>query len=451
MPQLTVIGAGIAGLVAAALAHARGYAVTVVEAGATAGGLWKSSEVVLDGHKLWLDAGLRLPVATGNARLDGLIFHRPDFGFDWTMIDGWPRESAITAGHFNVENSCIDATRLGAELPQAISDMRAAQRGDGPGSALDHSLGHYGATLTGSLIRDAAFGLFGMELDDLEAQAVQWFIPRRMILGDPAATAALLGDERLSGRVAHAQHADLPAGMSRTFMRPSAGGISTWTTALQRSLQEDGVEFIFNDQVESAEFAAGGRAIRGLVLKSGRRIDVGHVMCTIAPSLLASVIGFQRGAQPPFRDLRISHVLVDRAAGHRSNYCLNFNRDARFFRAIFQHDAPAGVSVISFEHLVAHDDDRDHAADALGELIRAGGMPEGTRAIAASTERYPNSVPVPAIPYVRNAEKMHREMSTSIPNLLFAGRSAGGAPFLDMIITEIETAITSLEVELLHA
>lgn len=455
MPQLTIIGAGIAGLVGAALAHARGFSVTVVEAGAIAGGLWKSTEVRLDGHSLHLDAGLRLPVATGDDRLDSLIFHRPDFAFDWVCFNGWPRESAITAHRFNPENSCLDATVLGPLLPRAIAEMRTAPSDVGDArSALDYSARTYGPTLTESLIRDAVQGLFGMDLSDLDAQAVQWFIPRRLILGDHVATAPLLADEQLSGRVAHARHADLPAGLHRTFLRPRTGGISTWTVALRRSLQQAGVDFIFNDGVRSAEFDAGTRAIVKLVLKSGRKLDVGHVMCTIAPALLAAATGFEVGSPPPFRHLRISHLLVDRAPEHRANYCLNFNPDAKFFRAIFHDtigDVPAGLNVLTFEHLVTDEDPRDLSAAALAELTSSGGMPADTRAIAVSTDQYRNSVPVPAIPYGRRAAELRRAMSASIPNLLFAGRSAGGAPFLDMIIKEIESAVNSLGVQACHA
>ena len=62
MTELVVIGAGVAGLVCAALARAQGASVTVVEAGALAGGLWKSTAVDLGGQSYRLDAGLRLPV-----------------------------------------------------------------------------------------------------------------------------------------------------------------------------------------------------------------------------------------------------------------------------------------------------------------------------------------------------------------------------------------------------
>ncbi len=452
---LTIIGAGIAGLVAAALAHARGHAVTVVDAGASAGGLWKSTEVRLGEHRLSLDAGLRLPVATGDERLDRLIFHRPDFAFDWVRIDGWPRESAITAHRFNPENSCIDATTLGPRLDQAIAEMRAARNdGDRAASALDHSLRTYGPTLTHGPIRDAALGLFGLELADLEPQAVQWFIPRRMILGDSVATARLLADEDLAGRVAHARHCDLPAGLSRSFLRPRTGGISTWTVALQRSLQQAGVDFLFGDRVRLAEFDARTNAISALALTSGRRLEVDHVLCTIAPSLLAGATGFRAGPPPPFLDLAISHVLVDRAPEHRANYGLNFNPDARFFRAIF-HDAigdvPAGAHVLTFEHLVTGEGQSDLAAEALAELVRCGGMPAGSRAIDASTERYRNSVPVPVRPFGRDAAALRDAMAASIPNLLFAGRSAGGAPFLDAIIHEIEATLTHFAAEPHHA
>jgi hypothetical protein len=107
--------------------------------------------------------------------------------------------------------------------------------------------------------------------------------------------------------------------------------------------------------------------------------------------------------------------------------------------------------VLTFEHLVAGEGQSDLAAEALAELVRCGGMPAGSRAIDASTERYRNSVPVPVRPFGRDAAALRDAMAASIPNLLFAGRSAGGAPFLDAIIHEIESTLTHFAAEPHHA
>ncbi|MET0364784.1 MAG: NAD(P)-binding protein [Sphingobium sp.] len=445
MTDVAIIGGGIAGLVGAALAHARGQDVTVIEAGRRIGGLWRSTEVELGGTPLTLDAGLRLPVATGDARLDGLLFHRADFAFDWCHVDGWPHEGAITAGRFNPENSCLDATRLGKALDRAIAEMRGARQGDdNPASALDYALGNYGPTLAHGLIQDAVHGLFGLELAALDAKAVQWFVPRRIILGDSVVTAALLEEPALSGKVAHARHADLPAGANRRFLRPSAGGISTWVDALHASLARAGVRFILEDGLD--RIVADHGTVRSIILRSGERLDVGQLLCTTAPSLIAEAVGLAAAPSPQFRHLRISHVLIDGAPDHQARYCLNFNRDARFFRAIFHGhpgNLPVGLHVVSFEHLIADGDRRDLAAEAVAECISTGALPVDTRIIDKSSADYRNSVPVATLGYGRAAAAL-RERLSSFTNLHFAGRSAGGAPFLDQIIREIDRTLDAM-------
>ncbi|MEC3909144.1 NAD(P)-binding protein [Sphingobium sp. CR2-8] len=446
MTALAIIGGGIAGLVGAALAHARGRDVAVIEASKGVGGLWHSTKVELGGYSFILDAGLRLPVATGDARLDGLLFHRPDFAFDWSHLDGWPREGAITAGRFNPENSCLDATMLGEALHGVIAEMRGARQGDeAPASALDYAVGHYGPTLAHGLIQDAVHGLFGRALAELDAKAVQWFVPRRIILGDSAATAALLEDPALSGRVAHARHADLPAGANRPFLRPSAGGISTWIDALHASLAHAGVRFILEDGLD--RIVADHGRVRAIILRSGERLDIDQLLCTTAPSRIAEAVGLAVPPSPLFRQLRISHVLIDGAPGHQASYCLNFNRDARFFRAIFHRhpgELPLGLHVVSFEHLVADGDRRDlAAAEAVAECASAGALPVDARIIDESSTDYRNSVPVATLGDSRAAAKL-RETLCSFTNLHFAGRSAGGAPFLDQIIREIDRTLDAM-------
>lgn len=444
--RLTIIGGGIAGLVCAALAQARGFAVTVVEAGPSVGGLWKSTEVHLGDHRLSLDAGLRLPVATGDDALDRLIFHRPDFAFDWIRLNGWPREGAITANIFNPENSCLDATVLGEALEAVIAEMRSASADTGATvSALEHSLRCYGPTLTHGLIRDAVMGLFETDMAELEAKAISWFVPRRVVLGDHRATAALLADERLAGRVAHARHKDLPAGGNRPFLHPREGGISTWVTALYVSLQRAGVTFMLNDGLRAIELDTSSRGIGRLTLKSGHVLETDEVICTLAPALLAQAAGMPMGPPPRFRHLRISHVLVDRPPAHRTSYGLNFNRHPAFFRVVFHdnlHALPDGAHVLTFEHLVDEAGTPDLVAKALVECRSSGAMPAGTRLIASHADQYRNSVPLPTIAQGRAAAAYQRALAP-IRNLRFVGRSAGGAPFLDQIIREADAAMTA--------
>lgn len=456
MARLTIIGAGIAGLVSAALAHARGFHVTVVEAGPAAGGIWKSTKVMLGGNPFFLDAGLRLPVATGDARLDDIIFHRPDFRFEWTRFDDWPRESAITANAFNPESSCLDATVLGETLHSVITEMRSSVEpgGAAPANALDHSIYWYGPTLANGLIRDAVMGLFETELSDLDTNAVQWFVPRRVVLGDHMATAGFQADEALTARVAHARHIDLPKGMHRPFLRPRDGGISTWVTALQASLEEAGVTFIFNDGVRAVGFDSDDREIDTLMLKSGRSIASDQVICTVAPALFAQAARGVSGPPPQFRHLRISHMLVDHAPEHRASYSLNFNRNPQFFRAIFHdnlQEIGADSHIVSFEHLVDDTDTPDLAVQALAECIRCGALPSGTQMLDLHSDQYRNSIPVPTIRHAHATAELQRTILKPITNLQFVGRSAGGAPFLDQIIHEAEAATTAITRSHSHA
>lgn len=451
MTRTTIIGGGIAGLVCAALAQARGHAVNVIEAGPELGGLWKSTEVALGDYKLALDAGLRLPVGTGEPRIDDAIFHRPDFAFAWHRFEGWPREGAITAGRFNPENSSLDACGLNAQLADVVAEMR--QFGPGPAepvTALDHATAWYGPTLANGLVRDAVLGLFETELDALAPQAVRWFVPRRVILGDHEATARLLADPRLEGRVAHARHQDIPQAISRPFLHPQSGGVSTWVRALHASLERAGVRFILGDGVAAIEARPLPGAVERVVLRSGEELAVEQVISTLAPGLIQRALGAPTAAAPQFRHLRISHMLVDRAPDHSACYGLNFSRHPSFFRVIFHDnlsDLPEGAHVLTFEHLLDDNERPDLAAAALEECCRSGAMPAGTTLLASHSDLYRNAMAVPLLKHVEDAAQQYASLLAPLRNLRFVGRAASGAPFLDQIIREADATLSAIEEE----
>ncbi|WP_312363299.1 NAD(P)-binding protein [Ensifer sp.] len=443
MTELVVIGAGVAGLVCAALARAQGASVTVIEAGASAGGLWKSTAVELGGRSHHLDAGLRLPVLSGTKSIDDAIFHRPDFRFSWVYYDGWPRESAITADRFNAESSCLDTTVLGAKLSVALDEIRATRPVEGAENAEDYSLNWFGPTLTNSLVRDAVLGLFETDLSELAPNAVKWFLPRRMIAGDHQATARLLDDDALAGRIAHARYCDLPKNAARQFLRPQSGGISTWINALQQSLAADGVTFLFNDAVQDIDRAPVTQRVERIVLRSGAVIRPAGVISTIAPALVARAMGVSPGALPRFRHLQISHVLVDRPVSHQAEYALNFNRHPAFFRAIFHDnigDTEAGSHIITFEHLVDELLPADLARAALDECRRCGIIDPNATVLGSHSDLYRNIIPVPTVDYGKATAQLKGDTLDRVPNLRFVGRSAG-TPFLDGIIQEAALAI----------
>jgi protoporphyrinogen oxidase len=449
MNQTTIIGGGIAGLICAALAQARGHAVTVIEAGPQLGGLWQSSEVALGDYRLALDAGLRLPVATGESRLDDAIFHRPDFAFAWGRFAGWPREGAMTAGRFNPENSCLDAAVLNQRCADVVAEMReVAPAPAEPATALDHALAWYGPTLATGLVRDAVMGLFETELAALAPEAVRWFIPRRVMLGDHEATARLLADPRLAGRVAHARHQDIPQDTSRPFLKPPSGGVAIWVRALHASLSHAGVRFILGDGVAAIAARPQAGKIDRLVLRSGEELAADQVISTLAPGLILRALGAPGGPPPVFRHLRISHLLVDRAPDHAACYGLNFSRHPAFFRVIF-HDnlaaLPAGAHVLTFEHLVDDADRPDLAAAALEECRRSGAMPAGTRLLASHSDLYRNAMAVPLLAQARETARQSAALLAPLRNLRFVGRAASGAPFLDQIIREADAALSAIE------
>jgi protoporphyrinogen oxidase len=254
-------------------------------------------------------------------------------------------------------------------------------------------------------------------------------------MGDPQETAILLQDEILRGRIAHARYQDLPLGAHPNYIRPKNGGISTWINSLYNSLNNDGVIFIFNEKIKDLDVSGG--IVNKINLSSGISLNPYSIICTIPVLLLSRYFGIV-GEKPEFRDLLITHIAIDKNVSHSCQYVLNFNKEGKFYRAIFHQNIPGGeasAGVVTLEHLV---DDvtnvTELALEAIHECAETG-LIENTTNISQCNYLHRNSVPVPTVAYNSHSAKVSQQVCSKAKNIVFTGR-ASGSLFLKSIIDD---------------
>jgi protoporphyrinogen oxidase len=442
--KVVIIGAGIAGLVSAAVAEELGHEVVVLDRADRVGGLWTSRTVELAGRSYDLDEGLRLPVKSGIARFDRAVFDR--CGTDWTVIAGWPREGGFSGGRFSPESSCMDASSLGPLADKACDEIRASASNRSATTSLhaaESIASTYGETLTNALFRPALKGIFGRDLETLAPHADVGVIPRRVVFGDAALTRTLLDDPDIAPVVAHARHDDLPEGRSKTFLYPSEGGIRAWVEALKAALTGRGVEFHLGEQVTQMDIAKG--RVRQLCAASGANWHADLFIATVPVPLLAMMAGRDDipAQRPDFRHLAISHVCLDRPLDHQVAYALNFEEQAAFFRCVFI-DNITGLqpdrAIITFEHLLGDDeskaDPHDIVVHAVDQARQGGALPADIKPLDWGFRLHRFFMPLPTVAYHGYLQDARSKLIAMATNLRLVGRAASGALFLDDIIRE---------------
>ena len=447
-PKLVIVGAGVAGLVAALVGLRHGYKPVVVEMGDQAGGLWTSHDVTLGQDRFTMDAGLRLPVLSGLSDWDNEIFFNPRIDFDWIRWDGWPVESGITQGRFTPESSCADMRGLAPDMLKAgikaMAEALARSPDTDPHSYADDA--EYVTALYGDIFRDQAFapalqGITGQRLEDAAPSTSRIFVPRRLVVCEPGEIDALVAQyPSLGGYLGHATHATLPEGRARQFVCPADKGIRGWIAALGRHLEDLGAEFRYGARTTAIERNGDGLNV---TLDSGEVLPAARMIWTVPPVMLLQLLPDLGVAplRPELLTLGIQHVrLKDFPAGLRAQYVLNFNADAGFFRAVFWDNImEAKDHLISFELLFQPGDvpsDEETCRAALADLIRGGALPEGVEHAGQHRMLFPNALPRITPAYKTMNEDLMQALERSCPALSCIGRAAGGSLFLDDIIQE---------------
>ena len=285
--QVVVIGAGIGGLVSAALLAARGCDVTVVEKEASVGG--KARRLAVDGQPV--DAG---PTVFTLREVFEDVFRT--CGSDLATALSI-RPAHIIARHAWDEDGHLDLFADPLRSEEAIGDFAGADAARGYGAfrkearriynILDESLLRQGKVFWPlPLMRRIGLFRFG-DLAAIRPYESMW-----KVLGEHFADPRL---RQLFGRYA-TYCGSSPFSAPATLMLIAHveakgvwlidGGMSALAEALRALAERNGAQFRFGEGVARIETDAGGAS--GVILDSGERIAGRTVLCNADPAALAS-------------------------------------------------------------------------------------------------------------------------------------------------------------------
>jgi phytoene dehydrogenase-like protein len=308
--RIIVVGAGMAGLAAAARLAGRDNSVLVCEASPVAGGTlgsWRHDDPAFDGDPVF-DSDLSFDIGAHTLTL-------PAAYRDLFIKTGSRKKSAAAALEDHVDLRPLDpvrryvfpdGTRL--DLPNASRGrLRAAfdeALGGGAGDAwlrvIDHGSRAWDAirpTLVESpgggrelarLLRTAEGRRALTPLRSLRALAGQWFKhadPRLFLVLDDYARQGGADPQRAPGVLAARPYVEHAFGAWRIV-----GGMHTLAEALRRRVLDRGAEIRHGARVAQVEISASG-AVSSVLLEGGERLAADVVIAAVDRAVLARLVG----------------------------------------------------------------------------------------------------------------------------------------------------------------
>lgn len=337
-PRALVIGGGLGGMGASLCLGARGWSVTLLEAGTRLGTGWSSER--------WMeeeaDLGLRIPCETGVPWADALLFHGlpvlTESPLVWNRIGPLPLEAQLDpSGALRVGTMCLDARFLAPPLlARAMEEVlcRAALPDPGPAAPhLDARLeALFGPTLLRHALLPACQSLLGLPPGALAWNAAELRLPSRIVLADSAATSRLMRHGLMAQRLAHPRATEVPvASGAPSYLYPAQGGIGRWRAALEAALRRAGVTVRTGSRV--VRLGTAGESIAGLELDSGETLPAELVI--LAAPLSALPTGAPTGDPAPRHAVSAVAAVVETPALPALHWLTSYDPRSPFMRACF--------------------------------------------------------------------------------------------------------------------
>ncbi len=454
-PTIICIGGGIAGIIATKLLSDAGINVILVERNDRLGGLWSSLSRTVEGNTFIFDQGLRLPVATGDDKLDQAIFHNIN-NSNWIRIQDCPREGHIFNNVLYDKNSCIDARQLEPGLlSNGLNELLARPCGWASQSNLADQINQeYGPTFAKHIFAPVMKRFTGLELDALAPMAHRGLIPQRLIVAGHNETIDLLKSRPQENRIAHTTTEDLKGVIGREYLYPRSGGVGGWVNQLITSYNKDRVEILTKTSVIG--IGSEENRVTHLDLSNGKRIKIDAVVWTLAPAVFDLTKKEPQSNVPPtFMNVLLVHAIFDKPFKSNLHYIANYDPDGIFHRAVLYPNIYGESSLGSNHHLsieiVLNPAESNLEAvknAAILELEQYGVIGNREQMIYSESQLMKNIYPVQSVEFWRQSAEIRDDLSERFSNVAWIGRAGGNALFLDAIALETKRKISSLLTQL---
>lgn len=335
--NIVIVGGGYLGAMSALMfSQRKDLEVILVEKQDRLGGLYNSAWRTGDLH---FDFGSRAILATGVELLDEALFNLlPDDEYPKSTDN--LKEFSFQNGKFCGHSNCLDARTLEPEISNlGISEMKEIT-GDAIEGLQFNNLGQfanatYGTILTEQLIRPAMIKLTGLQLEDLDINALAIHGLHRIIIADQEDAKLMKSESDFNGnRIAFAKYNDNESSLIKTY--PQTSGLGDFCDRIKNHLNEaPNVKLVLNNSV--TEIKSENNCITSLILEDGVEMQCDRVLWTIPSIFLARLLNKKiEGIAPPkFRNTVLAHYTFHGNLKTDAYYVYNYDLDFLTYRTTF--------------------------------------------------------------------------------------------------------------------
>lgn len=440
--RVTVVGGGVAGLVAALQAQAQGSQVTLIERDSVVGGLLRSRRLFADGFPF--DYGTHLLHETTDAALDRLLYGPEADRESRFRIYRVPEVGSHYRGLFTGNGYLADRFLPDEVRRQGLSDLltaRAAVHSSPPNLAVQLEQ-TFGRTYAESLVGPAVRKLYLTELSNLAPNSHLLFGLKRIVAGTPERARSLKLDPNLDRVLAF--HSNTEGVSSVASLYPRHGGVGQWTMSLLDAFRSGGGTLITDGQVE--RITSVGRSITRLSGSFGT-IDTDAVFWTVAAHLLLRMTGRALELPPPrLLTSLLIHMIVDHRPTIPSFYVQCYDPELTLFRVTlysnFTDRAPQGFPItVEVNVMRAPASTEEVPLQILDELKRMGVFPASTGIVSAEVDIARGGFPVMSHQFVRATREFADAVNSAFDNVVLLGRASGRVFFQSDVILDVSGAV----------
>lgn len=424
--NVSVVGAGIAGIIAAYFEAKKGHNVTLIDSDVRAGGLLKSD--FLNGK--YFDYGTHILSETGEKELDDLIFS------DFNPQNCFINNKINVANYFNKkmgDKSCyVNAATIDEDLfnKGCMELLRTKEfpKGD---NLEDFLLNKFGKTFYEKIFMPVVMKYIGTHPKKLAVQSGMFFDMSRLLAFDDNITKNLNKLNIYNSKLAH--HTRV-----KGFLKyyPKEGGVGHIIDSLMQKLDTEGVDIKLDFKIKEINHS-NGKVFS--ISSADEEILVDKLIWTLPSSLLSFFSKLDKKISPPkFRKTGLFDFTFENSLNSMATYINVYDLDMYSGRVTLYQNL-SGVENYSCTVEVLTDDNtylEGLMEKILLELVKMGIVSENNNCIFKKFRSIKNGLPILTQKYVKEQKELNRYCQSYFQNIIFVGRAATDVFFTKEVLID---------------
>lgn len=424
--NVSVVGAGIAGIIAAYFEVKKGHNVTLIEADARAGGLLKSD---LSNGK-YFDYGTHILSETGEKELDDLIFS------DFSPQDCFINNKINVANYHNKrmnDKSCyVDAATIGEDLfNKGCMELLKTEEFPKGDNLEEFLLNKFGKTFYNEIFKPVVMKYTGTHPKELAVQSGWFFDMSRMLAFDDNTTKNLGKLAVYNSKLAHHTRVE---GALKYY--PKEGGVGDIIVSLMEKLNAEGVDVKLNFKTKEIKHNHG--KVFSLV-GADEEIIVDKLIWTLPSSFLSFLSNLAKKTSPPlFRKTGLFDFTFENPLNSLATYINVYDLDMYSGRiTLYQNLSDVENYSCTVEVLTDDDIDLEGLTEKLlFELMEMDIVSKKNNCIFKQFRPIKNGFPILTKKFLEEQSELNSYCQSYFQNVSFVGRATTDVFFMKDVLID---------------